>query len=62
MNNLDHISESLEIIFFWLEYLNSLMRIRYPGWKKFATQEKAEDKTDVEQDTGKQDNSAQDGR
>jgi hypothetical protein len=32
MNNPDHISESLESIF-RLEYLNSLMRIRDPGWK-----------------------------
>ncbi len=32
MNNLDHIYESLETIF-GLKYLNSLMRIRDPGWK-----------------------------
>jgi hypothetical protein len=29
----DHISESFEAIF-WIKYLNSLMRIRDPGWKK----------------------------
>jgi hypothetical protein len=31
MNNPDHISQSLEIIFFGLKYLNSLMRIWDPG-------------------------------
>jgi hypothetical protein len=36
MNNPDHISESLETIF-GLKYLNSLMRIRDPGWKKFGS-------------------------
>jgi hypothetical protein len=35
MNDPDHISESLETIFFGLKYLNSLMRIRDPQWKKF---------------------------
>jgi hypothetical protein len=35
MNNPDHISESLET-FFELKYLNSSMRIRDPGWKKFG--------------------------
>jgi hypothetical protein len=33
MNNPDHISESLEI-FFWLKYLNSLLRFWDLGWKK----------------------------
>ncbi len=37
-NNLDHISESLEKPFFGLKkYLNSLMRVRDPGWKKFGS-------------------------
>jgi hypothetical protein len=36
MNSQDHISESLETIF-GLNYLNSLMRIRDPGWKKFGS-------------------------
>jgi hypothetical protein len=36
MNNPGHISESLETIF-GLKYLNSLMRIRDPGWKKFGS-------------------------
>jgi hypothetical protein len=36
INNLDHISESLEQ-FFGLKYLNSLMRIRDPGWKKLTS-------------------------
>jgi hypothetical protein len=48
MNNLDHISESVEQ-FFRLKYLNSLMRMRIrirdpgifltldPGWKKFGS-------------------------
>ncbi len=36
MNEPDHISESLETIF-GLKYLNSLMRIRDPGWKKFGS-------------------------
>jgi hypothetical protein len=31
MNNPDHISKSLKIIFFGLIYLNSLRRIRGPG-------------------------------
>jgi hypothetical protein len=35
MNNPDHISESLETVF-GLKYLNSLMRIRDPGWKKLG--------------------------
>ncbi len=35
MKNLDHISQSLETIF-GLKYLNSLMRIRDPGWKQFG--------------------------
>jgi hypothetical protein len=30
MKNPDHVSESLEAIF-WVKYLNSLMRIRDPG-------------------------------
>jgi hypothetical protein len=33
MNNTDYISESLKTIF-GLKYLNSLMWIRDPGWKK----------------------------
>ncbi len=33
----DHISECSETIFFWLKYLNSLMQIRDPGWKKFGS-------------------------
>jgi hypothetical protein len=33
MNNQDRISWSLETHFFGLKYLNSLMRIRDPGWK-----------------------------
>jgi hypothetical protein len=38
MKSPDHISESLETIFFLgLKYLNSLMRIREPGWKKFGS-------------------------
>jgi hypothetical protein len=42
MNNPDHISESLETVFFGLKYFNSLMRIRGGknsdlGWKKFGT-------------------------
>jgi hypothetical protein len=37
MNNPDHISESLETICWGLKkYVNSLMRIRDPGWKKFG--------------------------
>jgi hypothetical protein len=36
MNNPDHIPESLETIF-GLKYLNSLMWIRDPGWKKFGS-------------------------
>ncbi len=36
MNHPDHISESLELIF-WFKYLNSLLRIRDPGWKKFGS-------------------------
>jgi hypothetical protein len=38
MNNPNHISESIETIF-WLKilYLNSLMRIQDPGWKKFGS-------------------------
>ncbi len=36
MNNLDHISESLET-FFGLKYLNSLMRIRDPWWQRFGS-------------------------
>jgi hypothetical protein len=35
-NNPDHTSESLETIF-GLKYVNSLMRIRDPGWKKFGS-------------------------
>jgi hypothetical protein len=34
MNNLDHISESLETI---ILDKNTLMRIRDPGWKKFGS-------------------------
>jgi hypothetical protein len=33
MNNPDHISDSLETIFWGLKYLNSLIQIRDPGWK-----------------------------
>jgi hypothetical protein len=36
INNPDHISERLETIF-ELNYLNSLMWIRDPGWKKFGS-------------------------
>jgi hypothetical protein len=36
MNNPDHVSESLKQ-FFGLKYLNSLMQIRDPGWKKFRS-------------------------
>jgi hypothetical protein len=36
MNNPDHISESLETISF-VNCLNSLMRIRDPGWQKFRS-------------------------
>jgi hypothetical protein len=36
MNNPDHISYSLETIF-GLKYLNSLMRIRDPEWKKMGS-------------------------
>jgi hypothetical protein len=36
MNSPDHISESLETIFLRLKYLNSFMRIRDLGWKKFG--------------------------
>jgi hypothetical protein len=36
MNNPNHISESLETVF-GLKYLNSLMRIRDLGWKKFES-------------------------
>jgi hypothetical protein len=35
INNPDHISESLETIFVGLKI--SLMRIRYPGWKKYGS-------------------------
>jgi hypothetical protein len=34
LKNPDHISESLETNFLGLNYFNSLMRIRDPGWKK----------------------------
>jgi hypothetical protein len=37
INKPDHISESLETIFWVKKYLNSLMRIRDPGWKKFGS-------------------------
>jgi hypothetical protein len=37
MNNPDHISESLETIFFVLKYLNSFMQIWDPGWKKLGS-------------------------
>ncbi len=36
MNNPDHISESLETIF-WVKILKSLMHIRDPGWKRFGS-------------------------
>jgi hypothetical protein len=36
MNSPDHISKSLETIF-WLKYLNSLIQIRDPGWKTFGS-------------------------
>jgi hypothetical protein len=36
INNPDHISESLKQ-FLGLKCLNSLMWIRYPGWKKFGS-------------------------
>ncbi len=36
MNNPNHISESLDTTF-GLKYLNSLMRIRDPWWKKFGS-------------------------
>ncbi len=36
MNNTDHISESEKKIFGW-KYLNSLMWIRDPGWKKVGS-------------------------
>jgi hypothetical protein len=36
MNNPEHISGSLET-FFGFKYLNSLMRIRDPGWQKFVS-------------------------
>ncbi len=37
MNDQNHISESLETLF-WVKILkNSLMRIRDPGWKKFGS-------------------------
>jgi hypothetical protein len=37
LNNLDHISESLNNNFFGLKYLNSLIQIRDPEWKKFGS-------------------------
>jgi hypothetical protein len=40
MNNPDHIFQSLEtifLVFLGLKYLNSLMRIRDPGWKQFGS-------------------------
>jgi hypothetical protein len=37
MNNPDHISESLETIFWRLKYVNSLVQIRDLGWKKFGS-------------------------
>jgi hypothetical protein len=37
MNNPDHISESVEIIFGGFKYFNSLMWIRDPGWEKFGS-------------------------
>jgi hypothetical protein len=36
INSPDYISESLETIF-WVKHLNSLMRIRDPGWKKIGS-------------------------
>jgi hypothetical protein len=36
MNNPDYISESLET-FFGFKYINSLMQIQDPGWKKFGS-------------------------
>jgi hypothetical protein len=37
MNNPDHIFNKLRNHFFGLKYLNSLMRIRDPGWKKVGS-------------------------
>jgi hypothetical protein len=40
MNNPDHIFLSLEtifLLFLGLKYLNSLMRIRDPGWRQFGS-------------------------
>jgi hypothetical protein len=40
MNNPDHFFKSLEtiLLLFWgLKYLNSLMRIRDPGWRQFGS-------------------------
>jgi hypothetical protein len=37
INNSDHISESIETIF-GLKYLNSLVRIQEPRWKKFGSE------------------------
>jgi hypothetical protein len=40
MNNPDHIFWSLEtifLLFLGLKYLNSLMRIRDPGWRQFGS-------------------------
>jgi hypothetical protein len=37
MNKPDHISQSSKKQSFGLKYLNSLMWIRDPGWKKFES-------------------------
>ncbi len=40
MNNPDHIFKNIEtifILFLGLKYLNSLMRIRDPGWRQFGS-------------------------
>jgi hypothetical protein len=37
MINPENISDNVETIFVGLKYLNSLMRIRDPGWKKFGS-------------------------
>jgi hypothetical protein len=36
INNLDHISESLETIF-WVKILTFFFGTRDPGWKKFGS-------------------------
>jgi len=52
MNNPDHISDSLETVF-RLKYLNSLMRIRDPGWKKFGSGRKTSQIRNTERDLAK---------